>query len=373
LNFSRLFAILKAGGAIPRKSADRANFSKRNNLLVIAACLAWWTILVPQGQAFCYPGGGSLSEEFARRWPMAVERTIRDLDIILAVDGSEHSKAAAQLLCDLPLSAGSSITALAVLVPRDASGHAKLESALEEVQLRLQGSGVRVSTGLLTGYPAEMLSQYADEHKPDLIVLGAKGLRETLGILLGGVVQQIVEYASWPAMVVRAPYQGLRRILLVVDASPHSQRAVEYLSSFPLPAATDIHLVHVLPPFPSPALVTRTWPMGMEAVPQPPSYETEAILAKQAEEEQHKGQALIDNIQNYLEERQLRVIPSLLRGDDATEIIDYVKTNQIDLVVAGARGLSRMRRLLLGSLTRKLLHYAGCSVLVVKGGEDGRD
>jgi nucleotide-binding universal stress UspA family protein len=312
-------------------------------------------------------------DEFARRWLMATQRAVRDLDIVLAVDGSEHSKAATQLLCDLPLSAGSSITALAVLVPRDASGHADLEFALEETCQRLQGEGIAVSTSLLTGYPAEALSQYADEHRPDLIVLGAKGLRATLGILLGGVVQQIVEYASWPAMVVRAPYQGLRRVLLVVDASTHSQRAVHYLSTFPLPAMTEVHLVHVLPPYPSPALVARTWPAGMEAVPQTPSYETEAILAKQAEEEQHKGQALLVRNQKFLEDCGWQIIPALLRGDDATEIIEYVKTHQIDLIVAGSRGLSRMRRLLLGSLTRKLLHYAGCSVLVVKGDEDGRD
>lgn len=304
---------------------------------------------------------------------MTLHRAIRDMQVMLAVDGSDHSQAAMQLLYDLPLTAGSSITALAVLMPRDASGHADLEAALEETRLHLLDRHARVSAELLTGYPAEALSQYADEHQPDLIVLGAKGLRATLGILLGGVVQQVVEYASWPAMVVRAPYQGLRRVMLVVDPSPHSQRAVEYLATFPLPAEAELHLAHVLPPFISPAMVARTWPMGVEAVPQTPSYETEAILAKQAEEEEQKGQALLVRNQMYLEESGLSVVSALLRGDDATEIIDYVKDHQIDLIVAGARGLSRMRRLLLGSLTRKLLHYAGCSVLVVKGGEDARD
>jgi len=304
---------------------------------------------------------------------MATDRAIRDLDILLAVDGSEHSRAATQLLCDLPLTPASSITALAVLVPREASGHAALEAALEETRLIFHGKGVQVSTELLTGYPSEALSGYADEHKPDLIVLGAKGLRATLGILLGGVVQQIVEYARWPAMVVRAPYRGLQRVLLVVDPSVHSQRAAESLSSLPLPPATEIHILHVLPPIPSPALVARTWPADLEAVPQIPSYETEAILAKQAEEEQHKGQALLDQTARFLVDRQLNSVPTLLRGDAATEIIAYVKTQRVDLIVAGARGLSPMRRLLLGSLSRKLVHYAGCSVLVVKGDEDGRD
>ena len=54
---------------------------------------------------------------------------------------------------------------------------------------------------LLTGYPAEQISEYAAKFIPDLIVLGAKGRRATLGILLGGVVQQIVEYAEDPVLV----------------------------------------------------------------------------------------------------------------------------------------------------------------------------
>jgi nucleotide-binding universal stress UspA family protein len=44
-----------------------------------------------------------------------------------------------------------------------------------------------------------------------------------------------------------------------------------------------------------------------------------------------------------------------------------VKQNQIDLIVAGSRGLSRVRSWLLGSVSRKLVHYSGCSVLIVRG------
>ena len=56
----------------------------------------------------------------------------------------------------------------------------------------------------------------------------------------------------------------------------------------------------------------------------------------------------------------------LLWGDAGTEIIDYVKTHDIDLIVAGSRGLSQMRGWFLGSVSRKLVHYSNCSVLIVK-------
>jgi len=301
---------------------------------------------------------------------MVSSRQFRKMNIILAVDGSDHSLAATRFLYDLPLPDGSTITILAVLIPRDASSHAALESALEQAKEMIAGKKVQVTAELLTGYPAEELTQYADQHHPDLMVLGAKGLRATLGIMLGGVVQQVVEYATWPVLVVRAPYVATKRVLLITDGSRYSQHALEYLAGFALPSEVEIRIMHVLPPIPSPAYIARTWPVGSETVSPLPSYETEKLLSRQAEEEERGGQSLLDQtIKMMQEEYGVEATSVLLRGDAATEIIEYVKAHQIDLIIAGARGLSPMKRLLLGSLTRKLIHYAGCSVLVVKGGE----
>jgi nucleotide-binding universal stress UspA family protein len=182
------------------------------------------------------------------------------------------------------------------------------------------------------------------------------------------VVQQVVEYANWPALVVRAPYTSLKRILLITDGSIYSQRALEYLAAFPLPEGVDLRVMHVLQPVISPAMVARSWPVGSEAVSAVPSYETERMLSMQAEMEEQEGQALLERVVTRLKTEGLQADSILLRGDAATEIIDYVKAHQIDLIVAGSRGLSQMKRLLLGSLSRKLVHYAGCSVLIVKGG-----
>lgn len=302
---------------------------------------------------------------------MVSSRQFRKMNIILAVDGSDHSLAATRFLYDLPLPNESKITILAVLIPRDASGHAALESALEQAKEMIMGKSVQVTAELLTGYPADELTQFADQHHPDLMVLGAKGLRATLGIMLGGVVQQVVEYATWPVLVVRAPYLATKRVLLITDGSRYSQHALEFLAGFSLPSEVEIRIMHVLPPIPSPAYIARTWPVGSETVSPLPSYETEKLLSRQAEEEERGGQSLLDQTIKMMQEYGVEATSVLLRGDAATEIIEYVKAHEIDLIIAGARGLSPMKRLLLGSLTRKLIHYAGCSVLVVKGGEHG--
>ncbi|UCH60039.1 MAG: universal stress protein [Anaerolineales bacterium] len=298
---------------------------------------------------------------------MNTKQIARPLDILLGVDGSEHSIAAARLLCDLPLQPGSSITALSVLAPTQSPGKAALLTALERVATILQSEGIEVKTGLLHGHPAEQLSDFADRHQTDLLVVGARGLRATLGILLGGVAQQVVEYAKWPVLVVRAPYQTLRRVLMVTDGSIYSHQAVDYLLQFPLPKFTEVRIMHVLPSLPSTAAWVQYWPAGLGDMP--PMEDLDESLIRQAKEDEKKAKPMLAEAEQRLRQAGLRVSSVLTRGDAATEIIEYTQSHEIDLLVAGSRGLSQMRGWLLGSVSRKLIHYAGCSVLVVRCAE----
>jgi nucleotide-binding universal stress UspA family protein len=298
-------------------------------------------------------------------------------NILVAVDGSAHAQAAAHLIRDLPLSKGSLITAMAVILPRNASDHATIEVILEQTKNILKRKHVEVDTKLVAGYPTEAIHQYSEENHPDLIVLGAQGLRATLGILLGGVAQQILEYASCPVLIVRAPYNGLKRVLLVTDGSIYSQLATEYLAEFTLPKKTKVELMHVLPPIPDPNLIAKSWPAGSEMMPVIPVGEMKAVNDDQIEEEEQFGKDLLEETrQKIMTQASLNEAPltwqenldTVLRwGDAASEIIHYIKENSIDMVVTGSRGLSPLQGMLLGSVSRKLVHYAGCSVLVVKG------
>lgn len=80
------------------------------------------------------------------------------LNILLAVDGSEHSLAAARLIRDLPLPADSNVTVLGVLTPRRTIGRVPLQAALEEACTILLSDNVDAITGLLHGHPAEQLT-----------------------------------------------------------------------------------------------------------------------------------------------------------------------------------------------------------------------
>ncbi len=62
------------------------------------------------------------------------------------------------------------------------------------------------------------------------------------------------------------------------------------------------------------------------------------------------------------------VTKELMQGEPVEEILTYLDDRRPDLLVMGARGLSRARRLLLGSVSDGVIHHAKCSVLVVRPG-----
>jgi nucleotide-binding universal stress UspA family protein len=52
-------------------------------------------------------------------------------------------------------------------------------------------------------------------------------------------------------------------------------------------------------------------------------------------------------------------------GNPATEILELAERRRADLIVAGARGVSLLEGLLVGSVAERLLREARCSVLIV--------
>lgn len=288
--------------------------------------------------------------------------SIKRLNILLADDGSQHAQSAIDMLRNLSLPPRSRVWVLRVFNPSQISGIPDFERSLEKTKHQLLNAGMDTGTDLILGSPAEKIIEMAETKKSDLIVLGAKGLRATLGILLGGVAQQVVEYAQSPVLVVRSPYKGLRRILVLTDGSIYSQHAARYLGKFPLPEKVDVRVMHVMPSLDSPLLMEPVLG-GWQTIYIPLPAEKETVLKKTQD---HKGQALLKRTCDLLQRYGIASTPVLGHGDAATEIIEYVKSNDIDLIVAGSRGLSQFKSWWMGSVSRKLVHYSNCSVLIVK-------
>lgn len=289
--------------------------------------------------------------------------SIKRLNILMADDSSQHAQSAVELIRGLSLPPRSRVMVLRVFTPGQISGLPEFERSLEKTKQEFLNAGILAETDLVLGSPAEKIIEIAQTKKSNLIVMGAKGLRATLGILLGGVAQQVVEYAHSPVLIVRAPYRGLQRILLVTDGSVTSQLAARYLGRFPLPEKADVRVMHVIPPL-QPLLTMEPQLGSWQTIYMPPPVEGDSLLQKKQE---RTGQALLSRTCDLLQRHGISSTPVLKQGDAATEIMDYAKLNEIDLIVAGSRGLSQFKSLWVGNVPRKLVHYSDCSVLIVKG------
>ena len=285
------------------------------------------------------------------------------LNILLADDGSQHARAAVELLQHISLPQKSKIFVFRAFNSGQIPLIPEMERSLEQTQASLANAGFAAETELHLGPPVEAILARAHDRKSALIVMGAKGLRSTVSILLGGVAQNVVEHAHCPVLVVRASCQGIHKILLAIDGSPPSVDAARYLGKFPPACQGEVHIMHVLPPA-LPAVTVEPYFGPWQAVYVGyPSLQQSAALRKK---ETKAGEALLERICRLLRGYGVASTKVLARGDAATEIMDYVQKHQIDLVVVGSRGLGQIKGLVMGSVSRKLIHYSGCSVLVVR-------
>lgn len=61
-----------------------------------------------------------------------------------------------------------------------------------------------------------------------------------------------------------------------------------------------------------------------------------------------------------------RVVTEVQVGEPAEEIVDLARTEHVDFIIMGSRGLSPIKELLLGSVSDKVLRTAPCPVMVVR-------
>jgi nucleotide-binding universal stress UspA family protein len=133
--------------------------------------------------------------------------------ILLAVDGSEHSRKALEAALEFARLSGAEVL-LVHFQERDISktGVYDLETQTEGMELvrtaeaMLEKAGVRtqaVMRPIMYGYAAQEILAEAGVFKPDLIVMGSRGLSDFIGLLLGSVAHKVMHFAPCPVLVVR--------------------------------------------------------------------------------------------------------------------------------------------------------------------------
>ena len=136
-----------------------------------------------------------------------------------------------------------------------------------------------------------------------------------------------------------------KNILLAYDGSDCSNKAMIYASNLAEQYGAALWLVHVFP---------HTLDMlGYE--------DFEKLFAKR----KGAAQTVVDEALHRLDPSKLKVHTELLEGPEAEAILKAAENLHADLIVMGTRGFGAVKGLLIGSVSRKVIHYASCPVMVV--------
>lgn len=135
-----------------------------------------------------------------------------------------------------------------------------------------------------------------------------------------------------------------QRILLAVDGSEHSLRAVPVAGHLARRYEGEVIVLHVREH-------ELTWGADIDI------------------ETDHEAAKLVDDVVRELKEQGTNVRGEVVRvphGNAAKAIVDTAHREGMGLIVMGSRGLSEWGRLLMGSVADKVMHLAECPVLVVR-------
>jgi nucleotide-binding universal stress UspA family protein len=153
-----------------------------------------------------------------------------------------------------------------------------------------------------------------------------------------------------------------KKILVAVDGSDHSKRALDHALELAKRFDGKVTLINVystVVPI-SPAMDTLSTP------PTIPPHASPEVAAKLTEEAKQKGERILEEAERVAKERGILADKVLREGDAVREIVDVAQDGKFDLVVVGHKGLSRLRELFMGAVSEGVSHKAPCPVLIVK-------
>lgn len=134
--------------------------------------------------------------------------------ILLAADGSEHSKRAAEKAIGLAKQSGGTLHLLYVLNQDDTKSEVlhnwnamniseRRKAVIEPIEALLDASGISYKTEFLRGAPGPEIVHYANEHNFDLVVIGSRGLNSLQEFVLGSVSHKVAKRADCSVLIVK--------------------------------------------------------------------------------------------------------------------------------------------------------------------------
>jgi len=140
----------------------------------------------------------------------------------------------------------------------------------------------------------------------------------------------------------------LKKILVAFDGSEQSQYAFTCALDLTINCSSSAPEISVVAVVQLPELVDIS--------------ELEDVIDKTT---QHY-QTLFKDLHDKAAQQQVRITTEVVVGNPADQVIRYAVDHDIDMIFAGQTGKSEIQSWLMGSVSRRIVIYAPCSVAIVK-------
>lgn len=178
-----------------------------------------------------------------------------------------------------------------------------------------------------TGLLVDSIEEYAG--RADVIFLGKRGENANFAKdHLGSMLERVVRAVDKPCFVTSRKFQPINRALVAYDGGNSSRAALEFIKKSELFRSFNLHVVSV-----------------------------------DEKHDENQAATCLAEAEEILKESGISPECQVLSGDVETAIAEYVDRTEIDLLIAGAYGHSRIREFFIGSTTSELLRLCRIPVL----------
>jgi len=137
-----------------------------------------------------------------------------------------------------------------------------------------------------------------------------------------------------------------KNILLAFDGSEHSSKAAKLAGEICRSMNSDLWLITVFDPI--------------------PGYIGQPYLDQAIAHRMETAEAVLKDAVAQIGEISGNMTSEMLEGPVAEAILGVIDAREIDLVIMGTRGLSRLQGLVVGSQSQKVIQHATCPVMLVR-------
>lgn len=209
--------------------------------------------------------------------------------------------------------------------------------------------GIAAGTHVQAGSLVSELARKREDLGADLLACGARGENLVRHYLLGTTALRVLSTASCPVLVVKQPpHEPYRRLLVPVDFSPSSLRAITHARR--VAPRAELVLLHAYnPPFEG--------HLRYASVEERVIHHYRSVARREAN---LRLRSLRE--QAGLDVREASLV--VLHGDPGSCIVSQEQEQDCDLIVIGKHGESLVEKLLLGSVTKHVLAQSQGDILV---------